>query len=199
MNGSAGYRVLKLGCDRTFEIYDSITKCWSHLKKIPICIKELDDTISNIVSIDTTLYFKHKDPEGISSCDTSTGVWTQHLIQVPLHSSDLTLVESDGRIMLVGLIGASCLCIWEVQKMTFLLKEVDRVRFSGLYGRPLTCWGNKCLLFSYLKSTDMYRMITYNISTRKWVKVFMPFISTHVEDYFRMRGTAFQPCLSAMP
>jgi hypothetical protein len=135
MNGSAGYNILKLGLDRTFEIYDSITKCWSHLRKIPECIKEQSFTISNNVSIDNTLYFKHVYSKRIISCDTSTGVWTQHLIQVPLNTSDLTLVESDGRIMLVGLVRENygeCVCIWEVQKMTFLLKEVDRKKNTVL-------------------------------------------------------------------
>jgi len=207
MNRSAGYRVLKLGY-REYEIYESVTKCWSYLGNVPNCT---NFAISNHVSIDNTLYFKHANPEKIISCDTSTGVWTQHLIQAPLHSSDLTLAESDGRIMLVGLVRenySKCVCIWEVQKMTFLLKEVDRktIQFSGFNRMShLSCMGIQGFLLCYLKSYDKYRMITYNISTREWVKVPVPFRTKlvdhyrHVNNHIRVRGTAFQPCLSAMP
>ena len=200
MNGNTGYMVLKLGYAREYEIYDSVTKCWSHLGKIPECIKWPGFIIFNHVSIDNTLYFKHEEPEGILSYDTSTGVWTQHLIQALF---DLTLAEVDGRIMLVGLVTENydtCLCIWEVQKMTFLLKEVDRVPFSEFNGRliDLTCLGNKGLLLCCLKSRNRYRMITYNIATREWVKVHEPY-GRKLHKQKQLRGIAFQPCLTAMP
>lgn len=201
MNGSADHRVLKLGC-RKYEIYDSVTKCWSHLGKIPECIKGPGCIISTSISIDNTLYFMHKHQK-IVSYDTSTGVWTQHLIQAPLHSSGLTLAVSDGKIMLVGMLeenDATFVCIWEVLKMTFTLKEIDRKSLLEFHRRPvgLTCVGNKGLLLCCLKSCNMYRMIIYNIATREWLKVQLPFRRKVLEQNL-VRATAFLPCLTAMP
>ena len=201
MNGNAGYKVLKLGYAREYEIYDSVTKSWSHLGKIPECNKMPGFIIFNHVSIDNTLYYKNEDPVGIVTYDTSTGVWIQHLIQAPLHSSDLTLAESDGRIMLLGLVrenNATCVCIWEVEKKTFLLKEVDRVSFSEFDGRSVnsTCLGKKGLLLCHLNSWNMYRMITYNIATREWVKVQLPFGRKLLHQNLIY---VFQPCPTAMP
>jgi hypothetical protein len=141
--------------------------------------------------------------QGIVSCDTSTGVWTQHLIQAPLHSSGLTLAESDGRIMLVGILeenDSTCVCIWEVLKMTFILKEIGRKSLLEFHKTlvGLTCVGNKGLLLCYLKSCNMYRMITYNIANREWLKVQLPFRRKVLQQNL-IRVTAFQPCLTAMP
>jgi hypothetical protein len=209
VNGSGGYRVLRfIHYCREYEIYDSVTKNWGHLRKLPEYIILPDIISSNPVSIDDTLYFMHFYPEGIVSCNTSTGVWTQHLIQAPLHSAFLNLAESDGRIMLVGILrdnDARFVCIWEVQNVTFLLKEVDRRRCSEFHGKPvsLICLGNKGLLLCYLTShnDNLHRMVTYNISTRKWVKVRVPYGRKVHEQrhYVHMNGTEFQPCLTAMP
>ncbi|CAL5348230.1 unnamed protein product [Camellia sinensis] len=70
----------------------------------------------------------HRGAEGIVSYDMDTGIWKQFAIPAPLHVSDQTLAECGGRIMLVGLLtknAATCVCIWELQKMTLLWKEVD--------------------------------------------------------------------------
>ncbi|GAU20425.1 hypothetical protein TSUD_12440 [Trifolium subterraneum] len=206
MNGSGGYKVLRFSRGREYEIYDSLTKNWGHLEKLPEFIKkEPNFIISKHVSIDDTLYFiMHVGRDyRIVSCNTSTGVWAQHLIQVALHSSFLRLVESDGQIMLVGMLkenDSRFLCIWEVQKVTFLLKEVDRFPCSESYGilRRLTCWGNKGLLLYYLRSDTMYHIVTYNIATRKWEKVCAP-CRKKLPAKYSVFGTAFQPCLSAMP
>ncbi|MCH99143.1 F-box only protein 6-like, partial [Trifolium medium] len=149
VNGIGGYKVLCLGLPNSkYEIYDSVTNNWGHLGKLPEYIVEPVAISFNPVSIADTLYFMHFGPGGIVSCNTSTGVWTQHFIQAPLYSSDLELAESGGQIMLVGLVtenDVTWVCIWEVQKVTFLLKEVDRRQFSEFQGRPvsLTCLGNK--------------------------------------------------------
>jgi hypothetical protein len=71
MNESGGYRVLQFG-GREYEIYDSVTKCWSHVRKIPATVT--CHCVSNSISIDTTLYIRRVYPDGIVSCDTSTGV-----------------------------------------------------------------------------------------------------------------------------
>jgi hypothetical protein len=107
--------------------------------------------------------------------------------------------------MLAGMLrenDATFICIWEVEKVTFLLKEVDRRQFSEFQGRPvtLTCLGNKGLLLCYLRSPNMQRMFTYNIATRKWVKVRVPYgRKVQEQEYLFMYGTAFQPCLTAIP
>jgi hypothetical protein len=99
MNGIGGYKVLRLDhYNSEYEIYDSVTKNWGHLGKLPEYIMELP------VSIDDTLYFMHFGPEGIVSCNTLNGVWTQHLLQVPLDSSDIELAKSGGQMMLMGLL-----------------------------------------------------------------------------------------------
>jgi hypothetical protein len=107
--------------------------------------------------------------------------------------------------MLVGMlrenIDARFVCIWEVRKVTFLLKEVDRFPFSESYGTlcGLTCWGNNSLLLCCLRSYNMYHIVTYNIATRKWVKVRVPYRRKLLEKKSCVFGTAFQPCLTAMP
>ncbi|KAK2453561.1 F-box only protein [Trifolium repens] len=203
MNKSGGYRVLRFS-HREYEIYDSVTKNWSHLGSIPGYIVPPNDYICNHVSIDDTVYFKYVGPERIVSCNTSTGVWAQHLIPVPLHSYFLSLAESDGRIMLMGILyenDARFVCIWEVQKVTFSLKEVDRFPCSECYGifRGLTCWGNKGVLLCCLRSYTTYRIVTYNIATRKWVKVRVPYKRKLLEKKNYVFGYAFQPCFTAMP
>ncbi|CAL5388034.1 unnamed protein product [Camellia sinensis] len=51
-----------------------------------------------------------------------TGIWKQFAIPAPLHLSDQTLAECGG---LLTKNAATCVCIWELQKMTLLWKEVD--------------------------------------------------------------------------
>jgi hypothetical protein len=77
-----------------------------------------------------------------------------------LRSHDLKLAECDGGIMSVGMLtekdGVTCICIWELHKMTFLLKEVDRIRMPCLeypyWTINLTCLGKKGMLMLCLKS-----------------------------------------------
>jgi len=101
MNGSGGYRVLQFG-GREYEIYDSVTKCRSHVRKIPATVT--CHCVSNSISIGTTLYIRRVYPDGIISCDTWTGVWTNHLFPNPLniYENEVTLAESNGRINVCG-------------------------------------------------------------------------------------------------
>ena len=203
-NGSAGYKVLRLGCNRDYEIYDSIIKFWGHLGQIPASIELLGFSNFNPIAIGNTLYFMNTVHEGIVSCDTSTGVWAHHLIPAPLLSSDLKLVQCDAWIMLVGMVkenDVAYVCIWELEKMTFLFKEVDRMPCLEFHRGSvyLTCLGDKGLIMLYLKScyNDMHLMFTYNIATREWLKVPVPYgIKLHKKKLCR---TAFQPSLTAMP
>ncbi|XP_027341317.1 F-box only protein 6-like isoform X1 [Abrus precatorius] len=204
-----GYKILWVGCDGEYEIYDSVRKSWSCSGNMPADIK-LPFSLnfrSQAVSIDSTLYFMHSDPEGIISYDMTTEVWTQYLIPVPLHLTDQTLAECDGRIMLVGLLtknAATCVCIWELQKMTFLWKEVDRmpnVWCLDLYGKHvrMTCLGNKGLLMLSLRSRQMNRLVTYNMASREWLKVPGCVLPHGRKRQWIVYGTAFYPCLTAMP
>jgi hypothetical protein len=74
----------------------------------------------------------HFDPEGIVSCNTSTGVWTQHLFQVPLHSSDIELAESGGQDVIVRArlcdthVYLCVICIF------YFIEEIEESTFIGL-------------------------------------------------------------------
>ncbi|KAK7368428.1 hypothetical protein VNO80_10453 [Phaseolus coccineus] len=203
----AVYRILLVGCDGEYEIYDSVTKSWSYPGNMPADIK-LPLTLnfrSQAISIDSTLYFMHSDPDGIVSYNMATGVWLQYIIPAPLHLTDHTLAECDGRILLVGLLtknAATCICIWELQKMTFLWKEVDRmpnVWCLDFYGKHvrMTCLGNKGLLMLSLRSRQMNRLVTYNIASKEWVKVPGCVVPHGRKRQWIAHGTAFYPCLTA--
>jgi len=205
--GAAVYRIMLVGCDGEYEIYDSGTKSWSYPGNMPADIK-LPLSLnfrSQAIFIDSTLYFMHSDPEGIVSYDMATGVWVQYIIPAPLHLSDHTLAECDGRILLVGLLtknAATCICIWELQKMTFLWKEVDRmpnVWCLDFYGKHvrMNCLGNKGLLLLSLRSRQMNRLVTYNIASKEWVKVPGCVMPHGRKRQWIAHGTAFYPCLTA--
>ncbi|KAL0335958.1 UNVERIFIED_CONTAM: F-box only protein 6 [Sesamum radiatum] len=111
-----------------------------------------------------------------------------------------------GRIMLVGLLtknAATCVCIWELQKMTLLWKEVDRMpniwclEFYGKHVR-MTCLGNKGLLMLSLRSRQMNRLVTYDLSSREWLRVPGCVLPRGRKRQWIACGTAFHPCLTAL-
>ncbi|XP_057949598.1 F-box only protein 6 [Malania oleifera] len=204
---SGGYKILWVGCDGEYEVYDSAKNSWTRPGSMPSNVK-LPLSLnfrSQTVSIGRTLYFMRSDPEGIVSYNMSTGVWKQFIIPSPLHLTDHTLAECEGRIMLVGLLtknAATCVCIWELQKMTLLWKEVDRMpniwclEFYGKHVR-MTCLGNKDLLMLSLRSRQMNRLVTYNASSREWLKVPGCVLPRGRKRQWIACGTAFHPCLTA--
>ncbi|KAL3501010.1 hypothetical protein ACH5RR_035459 [Cinchona calisaya] len=211
LNGKSingGYKIIWVGCDGEYEVYDSMQNCWTRPGSIPSNIK-LPLALnfrSQAVSIDGTLYFMRSDPDGIVSYDTVSGSWKQFIIPSPLHLSDHTLAVSEGRIMLVGLLtknAATCLCIWELQKMTLLWKEVDRMPniwcldFYGKHVR-MTCLGNKGLLMLSLRSRQMNRLVTYDLSSKEWLKVPGCVLPRGRKRQWIACGTAFHPCLTAL-
>ncbi|KAL5762445.1 hypothetical protein ACOSP7_018709 [Xanthoceras sorbifolium] len=209
LNGaSGGYNILWVGCDGEYEVYDSVRNSWTRPGSMPSNMK-LPLSLnfrSQAVSIDSTLYFMRSDPEGIVSYDVVTGMWKQFIIPAPLHLSDHTLAECNGRIMLAGLLtknAATCVCIWELQKMTLLWKEVDRMPniwcldFYGKHVR-MTCLGNKGLLMLSLRSRQMNRLVTYNVMSREWLKVPQCVVPRGRKRQWIACGTAFHPCLTAM-
>ncbi|KAF5726660.1 F-box family protein [Tripterygium wilfordii] len=211
LNGStadAGYKILWVGCDGEFEVYDSLKNSWSRPGIIPsnINLPLSLNFRSQAISIGSTLYFMRLNPEGILSYNMVTGVWKQFVIPVPLHLSDHTLAECEGRIMLVGLLtknAVTSVYIWELQKMTLLWKEVDRMPniwcldFYGKHVR-MTCLGNKCLLMLSLRSRQMNRLVTYNVITQEWIKIPGCVVPRGKKRQWIACGTAFYPCLTAM-
>ncbi|KAF5939932.1 hypothetical protein HYC85_021099 [Camellia sinensis] len=160
---------------------------------------------SQAVSIDGTLYFMRTDPDGIVSYNMVTGVWKQFLIPSLLHLSDHALAECGGQIILVSLLtknAATCVCIWELQKMTLLWKEVDRMpniwclEFYGKHVR-MTCLGNKGLLMLSLRSRQMNRLVSYNVPSKEWLNVLGCTLPRGRKRQWIACGTAYHPCLTA--
>ncbi|XP_031400250.1 F-box only protein 6 isoform X2 [Punica granatum] len=208
---SGTYKIVWLGCDGECEVYDSLRNSWARTGSMPSSIK-LPLSLnfrSQTVSIGDTLYFMRSDPDGIVSYNTATGSWKQFIIPLPTHLTDHTLAECEGRIILAGLLtknAATCVCIWELQRMTLLWKEVDRMpnllclEFYGKHVR-MTCLGNRGLLMLSLRSRQMNRLVTYDVATGEWVKLpgcTVPRGSGRKRQWIAC-GTAFHPCLTAVP
>ncbi|KAF8107930.1 hypothetical protein N665_0116s0133 [Sinapis alba] len=211
LNGNStsdGYKVLWVGCEGEYEVYDSLRNVWTKRGTIPSNIKlpVLLNFKSQPVATRSTLYFMLTDPEGILSYDMVSGKWKQYIIPCPPHLSDHTLAECGERLMLVGLLtknAATCVCIWELQKMTLLWKEVDRMpnvwclEFYGKHIR-MNCLGNKgCLILLSLRSRQMNRLITYNAVTKEWTKVPGCTVPRGRKRLWIACGTAFHPSPTA--
>ncbi|XP_058093134.1 F-box only protein 6 isoform X2 [Magnolia sinica] len=205
---SGGYKILWLGCNGDHEVYDSLSNSWTRPGSMPSSIKLplVLNFRSQAVSVDGKLYFMRANPDGVVSYDMSSGVWKQYAIPPPPHLTDHTLAESGGRIMLVGLLtknAATCVCIWELQKMTLLWKEVDRMpniwclEFYGKHVR-MTCLGNKGLLMLSLRSRQMNRLVTYNVSSGDWQRVPGCMLPRGRKRQWIACGTAFHPSLTAL-
>lgn len=212
LNGNStshhGYKVLWVGCEGEYEVYDSLRNVWTKRGTIPssINLPVLLNFKSQPVAIGNTLYFMLTDPEGILSYDMVSGKWKQSIIPGPPHLSDHTLAECGERLLLVGLLSknaATCVCIWELQKMTLLWKEVDRMpniwclEFYGKHIR-MNCLGNKgCLVLLSLRSRQMNRLITYNAVTKEWTKVPACTVPRGRKRLWIASGTAFHPSPTA--
>uniref|UniRef100_A0ACD5WJC3 Uncharacterized protein n=2 Tax=Avena sativa TaxID=4498 RepID=A0ACD5WJC3_AVESA len=206
---SEGYKVMWLRNDGNHEVYDSMQGMWSRPGDFPPSFK-LPLALnfrSQPVAVGSTLYFMCSEPEGVLSYDVSTGIWTQFIIPLPLHLTDHTLAEFQGRIMLVGLVcknAATCVCIWELQRMTLLWKEVDRMpnvwclEFYGKHMR-MTCLGNSGLLMLSLKAKRMNRLVIYDLLNKEWQKVPDCMLPCSRKKQWIACGTAFSPCPSALP
>ncbi|KAF7039520.1 hypothetical protein CFC21_049492 [Triticum aestivum] len=208
-SSNEGYKVMWLRNDGNHEVYDSVQNMWSQPGEFPPSIK-LPLALnfrSQPVAVGSTLYFMCSEPEGVLSYDVSTGIWIHFIIPLPLHLTDHTLAEFQGKIMLVGLLcknAATCVCIWELQKMTLLWKEVDRMpniwclEFYGKHMR-MTCLGNSGLLMLSLKAKRMNRLVMYNLVSKEWQKVPDCMLPCSRKKQWIACGTAFGPCPSASP
>lgn len=197
-----GYKIVWVS-ENEFEVYDSWKNTWtcgdiSPNIKLPLSL----NLWSQAVSVSTTVYFLRLNPEGVVLYDTGSGIWNQFVIPNPPNSRDLRLAGCGARIMLVGLLtknAATCVCVWELQKMTLLWKEVDRMpnawclEFYSKYV-SMTCLGNMGLLMVSLRSAQMDRVVTYDVATREWSK-----IPVCTLPRGRKHGTAFYPRLADSP
>ncbi|ONK55247.1 uncharacterized protein A4U43_C04F14690 [Asparagus officinalis] len=210
LNGNSlrsGYKIVWLGCSGNHEIYDSVKNSWARPGslppgiKLPLCLNFRSQT----VAIGSTLYFMRANPDGILSYDVATGMWKQFVIPSPVHLTDHTLAECSGKLMLLGLLSknaATCICVWELQRMTLLWKEVDRMpnvwclEFYGKHIR-MTCLGNKGLLMLSLRSKRMNRLVTYDVKKREWQKVPDCTLPRGRRRQSIACGTTFHPCPAA--
>lgn len=208
-NASSGYTIVWLGTNGDIEIYDSLKSIWTRPGSLPpsIMLPLSLNFRSQAVSVGSTLYFMRADPDGIVSYDVATGGWKQFIIPSPLYLTDHTLAECEGQVLLVGLLSknaATCVCIWELQKMTLLWKEVDRMpniwclEFYGKHVR-MTCLGNQGLLMLSLRSRRLNRLVTYDVSNREWRKVPDCMLPRGRKRQWIACGTAFYPCPTAVP
>ncbi|KAK4780738.1 hypothetical protein SAY87_016844 [Trapa incisa] len=210
MNSRSGaYKIVWLGCDGEYGVYDSAINSWIQTGSMPPAIRLplFLNSRSQAVCIGDDLYFMRSNPDGIVSYNPTSGSWTQLLIPLPPHLSDHTLAECDSRIILAGLLtknAATCVCIWELQRMTLLWKEVDRMPNSlclEFYGKVvrMACLGNRGLLMLFLKSGQMNRLVTYDVARREWEKqpgCALPRDGRRKRQLLAL-GTAFYPSLTA--
>ncbi|KAJ3678255.1 hypothetical protein LUZ60_002058 [Juncus effusus] len=206
-----GYKIICLCCDGKYEVYDSIENKWIG-NSVPAGIElPLDLNFrSRVISIGKTLYFMRGQPDGILTYNFVTGIWKQYTIPLPVHLKDSTLAELRGRILLVGLLSkncANCVGVWELQRMTLLWKEVDRMPSEScleLYGKKrlqMNCVGSeKGLVFLSLRSEKLNCLVCYDAEEREWVKV--PECGNGLvgkKGRWVLCGTGFEPSPCALP
>ncbi|XP_057858569.2 F-box only protein 6 isoform X1 [Cryptomeria japonica] len=202
-----GYKLLWLGCAGDYEVYDSVENAWTRPGNMPSDIK-LPLALnyrSQAITIDSVMYFMRTNPDGLVSYDLVKSTWQQLAIPPPLYSMDHTLAECKGQIMLVGLLtknAATCVCIWELQKMTLLWKEVDRMpnmMCLDFYGKQvrMICLGNKGSVLLSLRSRQLNRLVLYDMSKKLWHRVPSCVLPRGRKRQWIACGTSFQPCLNA--
>ncbi|KAG6405575.1 hypothetical protein SASPL_133166 [Salvia splendens] len=214
---NGGYKILCVGSDGDYQVYDSAINSWISPGSMPPSIKlplELTVFMCREVATEGRLYFMGSEPDGILSYEVNTGMWRQYAVSAPPHMSlsGHTVAESGGRIMMVGLLkedAASCVSIWELEMTTLLWKEVDRMpnewclEFYGKKYVTMHCLGNEALLMLSLRTSYKNRLFTYNLSTREWLKLpgsVLPTTCTgRRKTLWVAYGIAFHPCLTAIP
>jgi F-box domain len=211
-SSSDGYKIMWLGCTGKYEIYDSSQNKWTCPVPVPpsITLPLSLNFRSKAVSLGKTLYFMRGQPDGILTFDMDTGIWKQYVIPLPMSFTDCTLAESQGRILLVGLLTkncANCVGVWELQRMTLLWKEVDRMPSElclEFYGNSLrmNCMGNHGdLVFLSLRSQRVNRLLCYDVVMRVWRKVpgYVNGLTGPTDNGSWIScGTAFDPCPGAI-
>lgn len=203
--GETCYKIMWLQSNGDHEVYDSVNNSWTRPGMMPPSIKlPLRLNLgSHTVSIGNTIYFVRTNPDGIVSYDVVTGAWKQLIVPFPPHLRYWTLAEDGGQLLLVGLLSknaATCIGVWELQKMTLLWKEVDRMPNMWcleFYGKRtwMSCIGNRGLLMLSLTSKQLQRLVSYDVAKRQWGKVsdcILP--RSGRKRHLIACGTAFYPC-----
>ncbi|CAA0820096.1 F-box only protein 6 [Striga hermonthica] len=200
-----GYKVIWVGCGGDYEVYESGRGSWGRGGMVPSSVRvPLGLNFrSPAACVGGALHFLRSEPDGLLTYDVGSGAWGQVAVPLPPCSGDHALAEGGGgRVLLLGLLtknAATCVCVWELQRMTLLWKEVDRMpnvwclEFYGKNDVRMTCLGNKGLIMLSLRSRQLNRLVTYDISTREWLRV------PGKRKQWIACGTAFHPCLTASP
>lgn len=204
---STGYKLLWLECNGDYGVFDSVENTWSKPGNIPQHIK-LPLALnfkSQTINIDTVMYFMRTNPDGLVSFDTVKNTWQQLLIPSPQCSMGHTLAVCKGHIFLVGLLpknATTCVCVWELEKMTLLWKEIDRTpdvmcqEFNGKQVQ-MSCLGNKGLVLLSLRSRQLNRLVLYDLSKKLWLKVPSCILPRSRKRQWIACGTSFEPCINA--
>jgi len=203
---SNGYKLLWLECSGDYGVYDSVENTWSkpcdmppHIK-LPLALNFKSQT----VNIDSVMYFMRTNPDGLLSFDTVKNTWQQLSIPSP-QSMGHTLAVCKGHIFLVGLLSEDAstrICVWELEKMTLLWKEIDRtpdIMCREFYGKQvqMSCLGNKGLVLLSLRSRQLNRLILYDLSKKLWLKVPSCILPRSRKRQWIACGTSFEPCINA--
>ncbi|XP_047309875.1 F-box only protein 6-like [Impatiens glandulifera] len=215
MNGKSsveGYKIICINGQGLYVIYDSIKNTWYEpgvmptMRMLPLYLS----LRSQAISIDGNLYFMCSNPEGIISYNMLSGVWNHFLVPNPdVLMAHRILLECGGRIMLVGSMVSdieSCVsvCIWELQKMMLLWKEVDRMPSelclkSDGKNTQMVCMGSKDLILLSLGSEKMNKLITYDVFKKEWLEVSGYIFPQRGKAHLRfVHGIAFYPCITAI-
>ncbi|GER47356.1 F-box family protein [Striga asiatica] len=200
-----GYKVVWVGCSGEYEVYESGRGIWAHRGTVPPCVRvPLGLNFgSPAACVGGALHFLRSEPDGLVIYDVGSGAWGQVAVPLPPCSGDHALAEGGGgRVLLVGLMtknAATCVCVWELERMTLLWKEVDRMpnvwclEFYGKSDVRMSCLGNKGLIMLSLRCRQVNRLVTYDVSTREWRRV------PGKRKQWIACGTSFHPCLTASP
>ncbi|XP_047320604.1 F-box only protein 6-like [Impatiens glandulifera] len=212
MNGKStieGYKILFLGCNGQYIIFDSNKNKWYESKVIPTSIRlpYILNLRSQAISVDGCLYFMSSYPNGMVCYNTLSGIWNHFSVPI-LHDmiSGRFLVECGGRIMFVCVMIKSrvSICIWEFEKTTLLWKYFDKMPRElclKLYrkGANMICVGNKDMIFLCFSSEKLFMLVTYDVVKKEWFKAPRSLLPRGM-TYQRFRHKiAFYPCITATP
>ncbi|KAL8151807.1 hypothetical protein V2J09_021615 [Rumex salicifolius] len=124
------YEVFTTSNDATSESQAMITgKMSSHIR-VPSYLSP------NALTIDIKLLFLGSSLYGIISYNVKSGEWRQILLPKPLNSSDLTLIECNGRLLLTGAVrdgnrSTILIRIWKLYRRVMMMwMEIDRMPSS---------------------------------------------------------------------
>ncbi|KAL8151837.1 hypothetical protein V2J09_021645 [Rumex salicifolius] len=172
------YEVFPILNDATYESQPMITG------KMPSHIKVPSYLSPSALTIGTKLLFLGSSPQSIITYNVKNGEWGQILLPKPFNSSDLALIECNGRLLLTDVVwnakrSTISVRIWKLYQrvMMMMLMEIDRMpsslcsEFEGKVGVTYECLCNKSVILILLKTSRMSRLYTYDVMSQEWSKV----------------------------